>query len=139
MITLSNRLIACVGAIVYDRTGRLLLIRRGQQPGLGLWSLPGGRVEPGETEVQAVVRETVEETGVTVRPARLAGRVRIPAPSGGTYEIADYVCTLVGPDSIQAGTDAADARWVDARDYAQLPTVEGLTSALRTWGALPTR
>jgi ADP-ribose pyrophosphatase YjhB (NUDIX family) len=130
-------LIPCVGAIVYDQTGRLLLIRRGQEPGLGLWSLPGGRVEPGETENQAVIREVAEEAGVTVRPERLAGRVRLAAPSGGTYEIADYLCTLIGPTSVRAGADAVNARWVTARDYAQLSVVEGLTAALEQWNALP--
>lgn len=135
---MSNGLIPCVGAIVHDQTGCLLLIRRGQEPGLGRWSLPGGRVEPGETESQAVVREVIEETGVTVRPERLAGRIRLTAPSGGTYEIADYVCTLIGPASVRAGTEALDVRWVAARDYAQLSVINGLTSALGRWNVLPT-
>ena len=50
-------LVQCVGAIVTDATGRLLLIQRGHDPGAGLWSVPGGRVEPGETDEQAVLRE----------------------------------------------------------------------------------
>ncbi|MBA2553039.1 MAG: NUDIX domain-containing protein, partial [Geodermatophilaceae bacterium] len=56
--------IPCVGAIVYDEAGRLLLIRRGQPPHAGSWSLPGGRIEAGETPRQAVVREAAEETGL---------------------------------------------------------------------------
>ncbi len=70
--------IPCVGAIVRDEAGRLLLIQRGHDPGAGLWSLPGGRIEPGETDEQALVREMREETGLTVRPGPLAGAVSRP-------------------------------------------------------------
>jgi 8-oxo-dGTP diphosphatase len=134
---MSNDLVACVGAIVYDRTGRLLLIRRGQEPGRGLWSLPGGHVEPGETDHQAVLREVAEETGLVVQPGRLVGRVRRTAPSGAIYEIAEYACEVVGTASLTPGTDADDARWVDAGGYARLSVVDGLTKALDGWGALP--
>nr|WP_245645329.1 NUDIX domain-containing protein [Pseudonocardia acaciae] len=124
---------------MHDRSGRLLLIRRGQPPGQGLWSLPGGRVEPGESDHQAVVREIEEETGLRVRPGRLLGTVRRPAPSGATYVIADYACELVGPDRPTGGSDADEARWVDEADYYTLPLVAGLTEALIDWGALPAR
>jgi 8-oxo-dGTP diphosphatase len=134
---MSKETVPCVGAVVYDRSGRLLLIRRGQPPGQGLWSLPGGRVEPGETDHQAVVREVAEETGLRVRPGRLLGTVLRAAPSGATYLIADYACELIGSDRASSGTDADDARWVDAADYAELPLVAGLTEALADWGALP--
>jgi 8-oxo-dGTP diphosphatase len=137
----ATRAIPCVGALVYDRRGRLLLIRRGQEPGKGLWSLPGGRVEPGETDHDAVVREVAEETGLRVRPGRLVGRVARPGPSGVRYEIADYACMVSDPDGSEtpaAGTDATDARWVSAAEYAALPVVAGLTETLAEWGALPT-
>ena len=57
--------VAAVGAIAI-RDGALLLIRRGHAPSRGRWSLPGGRVEPGETAEQALVREVAEETGLVV-------------------------------------------------------------------------
>jgi 8-oxo-dGTP diphosphatase len=129
--------IACVGALVYDRRGRLLLIRRAHEPGRGLWSIPGGRVEPGETDHQALIREVAEETGLRVRPDRFVGRVARPAPSGAVYDIADYACELDGPQTPVPDTDAEDARWVTAADYAQLPVVPGLTETLARWGALP--
>jgi 8-oxo-dGTP diphosphatase len=137
MATESDHKIACVGAVIHDRRGRLLLIRRGQEPGRGLWSVPGGRVEPGETDHEAVVREVEEETGLTVRPGRLVGRVSRAAPSGGVYDIADYACEVAGADVPRPGTDADDARWVTAADYAGLPLVHGLTEALTEWGQLP--
>ena len=137
MTTERDGKIACVGAVIHDHRGRLLLIRRGQEPGRGLWSLPGGRVEPGETDHEAVVREVAEETGLRVRPGRLVGRVSRAAPSGGVYDIADYACELAGPDLLRPGTDADDARWVTAADYAGLPLVYGMTEALTEWGQLP--
>ena len=123
--------VACVGGLVYDGDGRLLLIRRANEPGRGLWSIPGGRVEPGETDAEAVVREMVEETGLTVVPRVLVGHVR-----RGPYVIADYHCTVVGGD-LRAGDDASDARWCSAADLAELPLVDELLETLRGWGALP--
>ncbi|HEX4250214.1 MAG TPA: NUDIX domain-containing protein [Pseudonocardia sp.] len=130
-------MIACVGAVIHDDRGRLLLIRRGQEPGRGLWSLPGGRVEPGETDHEAVVREVAEETGLRVRPGRLVGRVSRAAPSGAVYDIADYECELAGDDVLRPDTDADDARWVTAADYAGLPLVYGMTEVLTEWNQLP--
>ena len=74
---MNDHVVFCVGAIVHDRVGRLLLIQRGREPGRGLWSLPGGRVEPGESEHEAIEREMAEETGLRVRVVRLVGRVQI--------------------------------------------------------------
>ena len=137
MVTEGNDKIACVGAVIHDHRGRLLLIRRGQEPGRGLWSLPGGRVEPGETDHEAVIREVAEETGLRVRPGRLVGRVSRAAPAGGVYDIADYACEVAGDEVPTPGTDADDARWVTAADYAELPLVYGMTDALTEWDQLP--
>jgi ADP-ribose pyrophosphatase YjhB (NUDIX family) len=71
-----------VGAVIKDDQGRLLLIKRGHEPGAGLWSLPGGRIEPGETDAEALVREMREETGLTVQAGALLGSVRRPVPGG---------------------------------------------------------
>ncbi len=128
--------VPCVGAIVRDNAGRLLLIRRARQPAAGLWSLPGGRVEAGESDAAAVVREVHEETGLVVAVGALAGRVSLPGLDGAIVDIADYVCTVRGGDLV-AGDDAADARWVTAAELAALPTTDGLVEALTSWGALP--
>ena len=123
--------IPCVGALVYDPDGRLLLVQRGNEPGRGLWSVPGGRVEPGEDDAAAVVREVAEETGLVVEPGPLVGRVQ-----RGPYAIADYRCRLVGGE-LRAGDDALDARWCDAAALAALPLVDLLVETLSGWGALP--
>lgn len=123
--------VPCVGGLTYDPEGRLLLIQRAHEPGRGLWSLPGGRVEPGEDDAAALVREMAEETGLVVLPGQLVGRVR-----RGRYLIADYRCTVVG-GSLRAGDDALDARWCDAAALAELPLVDLLAETLAAWHALP--
>jgi 8-oxo-dGTP diphosphatase len=127
--------IRCVGAVVFDGAGRLLLVRRGRPPQRGRWSLPGGRVEPGESDQQAVVRELGEETGLAVRVVGEVGRVRRAAPGGGVYDIRDYRCRVAGGELL-AGDDAAEARWVDRAELAGLELSDGLLEALTDWGVL---
>jgi len=132
---MSGSPIPCVGAVITDERGRLLLIRRGHDPGAGLWSLPGGRVEPGETDAEALVREMREETGLVVQAGRLLGSVRRPYRDGDVIDIRDYVATVIG-GTLNAGDDAADIRWVDEEDLARLPVTEGLAEILTSWGVL---
>ncbi|WP_254790473.1 NUDIX hydrolase [Blastococcus tunisiensis] len=129
--------VPCVGAVVLDGAGRLLLVRRGHAPHAGLWSLPGGRVEPGETLEQAVRREVREETGVDVAAGPVAGRLRIPA-GPVVYDVVDLVCTL-DPAAQQpvAGDDATDVVLADAATLDRLACTPGLAETLRTWGVLP--
>lgn len=128
--------VRCVGAIVQDASGRLLVIRRGRPPGQGSWSLPGGRVEPGESDAAAVVRELAEETGLRVTPGELVGAVERPGPGGVTYEIRDYRATVTG-GALRAGDDADEARWVTPDDLRALPTSAGLIDVLTAWNVLP--
>jgi 8-oxo-dGTP diphosphatase len=129
--------VPCVGAVVHDDRGRLLVIRRGHAPSAGLWSVPGGRVEPGEDEVAAVVREVAEETGLRVRPDRVLGRVRIDG-DGVVFTVTDWACTLLDPAQRPvAGDDAADVAFVDAAGLGALDVAPGVVAALTGWGVLP--
>jgi len=129
--------VACVGAVVRDDAGRLLLIRRGQEPSRGLWSLPGGRVEPGETHEQAVVREVREETGLDVHVGPQVGRIRIPA-GAVVYDVIDFGCTPADPGARPvAGDDADDVTWADATALGGLACTPRLLETLREWGVLP--
>lgn len=116
-----------VGGVVIDR-GRVLLVRRGQAPLKGEWSIPGGLVEVGESLKQAVEREIKEETGLRVRPVGVLGvfeRV-IPAKAHRGlqgrvryhYVLVDFLCELrrstragSARDELQPLTDVTDARW----------------------------
>ena len=128
--------VRCVGAIVHDADGRLLVIQRGHPPGEGLWSLPGGRAEPGESDAAAVVRELAEETGLRVEPGPLVGSVARAGPDGVTYDIHDYAATVTGGE-LRAGDDAREARWVAGDELRRLPTTAGLIETLSGWGVLP--
>jgi ADP-ribose pyrophosphatase YjhB (NUDIX family) len=122
--------IPCAGAVVRDGRGRLLLVLRAHPPAQGTWSLPGGRVEAGETGRQAAEREVWEETGLRVIAGALLGTVTL-----GSYEVEDYLAEAIGGD-LAAGSDAADARWVAAEEVDALPLSPGLAATLRGWGVL---
>jgi mutator protein MutT len=124
--------IPCVGAILTDGE-QILLIRRGHEPEVGRWSIPGGRVEPGETDQQALVREVREETGLEVTAGPLVGAVHRAAPGGRVLVIRDYMASITG-GTLAAGDDADDARWFSVHELHSLPLSTGLLEALNDWG-----
>ena len=133
-------LIPCVGAIVLNDADELLVIQRGQEPAAGCWTLPGGRIEPGESAEEAVVREVLEETGLVVTVIREVGSLSLPAPGVGTYVIRDFLCGLPAPANLQApraGDDAAAAQFMSLPELQTVATTSGLLEILRSWGVLP--
>lgn len=123
-----------VGAIVIDR-GQLLLVRRGRGPGRGLWSVPGGRVEPGEPMTTAVEREVLEETALQVVCGPFVGWVeRIGADHH--FLIMDFRADLAGSRMARAGDDASEVAWVDLGEVADVDLVDGLLSFLTEHGVV---
>ena len=123
-----------------DGDGRVLLVRRGQEPAIGTWSIPGGRVEQGEDDATATAREVLEETGLVVRVAEHVGTVERDAPDGSVYLIQDYRCHLVAdadPAAVVAGDDAADVGWFSSEEIGALDCAPGLVEALTEWRVLP--
>jgi ADP-ribose pyrophosphatase YjhB (NUDIX family) len=106
------------GAVVRD--GRLLMVRRASRRGRGNWQLPGGYVEPDETIEQAVVREVLEEAGVTAEVEGVVGlRNRYDPESGNGV----YIILALRPIE---GEPNADAREVDQAGYFSLTEIQNL-------------
>ncbi|MBV9659801.1 MAG: NUDIX domain-containing protein [Acidimicrobiales bacterium] len=126
----------CVGAVaVFD--DRILLVRRGRMPGLGTWSVPGGRVEPGETLAEAVVRELREETGLSAVCDSLIGWAERIGPDHH-FVILDFGVTVLDASDPVAGDDADEARWVALEEVAALALADGLAEFLHDHGILET-
>ncbi len=124
----------CVGAVaVLDES--ILLIRRGRGPAQGTWSVPGGRVEVGETLAEAVVRELQEETGLSGVCESLLGWAEL-IDEDHHYVILDFTVTVLDADDPVAGDDAAEARWVPLFEVAELRLADGLAEFLHDHGIL---
>lgn len=123
-----NRPEICVGAVVVDED-RLLMIRRGHGPGAGEWSIPGGRVERGETLIEALVREVFEETHIEVVVDHFIGFAE-SITDEFHFVFMDYAATALDAEVIAAGDDAAEAAWVLLADVVELNLVDGLAEFL---------
>jgi 8-oxo-dGTP diphosphatase len=126
----------CAGGIIFDSNRRLLIVRRLNPPSAGKWSIPGGKSLIGEAPQETCVREVREETGLDVSVLTLAGRVVRDGPPGIQFDIADYVCAVIG-GVLRPGDDAGEARWVTRAQFDELDLAPGLYDALASWNALP--
>jgi mutator protein MutT len=116
-----------VGAVIVDGRGRVLLIRRGQEPMKGRWSVPGGLLELGETLAEGLRREVREETGLEVEPGdliELLDRIQREGPRVRYhYVIADCLCRRLAGEA-RAASDAAEVRWVQRSEWASHSALE---------------
>jgi 8-oxo-dGTP diphosphatase len=123
-----------VGAVIIEN-GSAVLIKRGKEPLLGEWSIPGGMLELGETLRQGAEREALEETGLVVRATELLGvfdRV-VPDAEGKIvyhYVLIDFLCERVSGE-LSAGADAADARWFTPGEISDLPLAEDTAGVIQ--------
>ncbi len=109
--------------------GRLLLVQRGGPPEEGRWSLPGGRVEQGETLRRAAEREVLEETGLDVHAGKFVGWAE-RIGEGHHFVILDFVVEVTG-GTLRAGGDAVDVAWVALEELAARDLVTGLEAFLQ--------
>ncbi|HEY85844.1 MAG TPA: NUDIX hydrolase [Chloroflexi bacterium] len=120
---------AAVGALVLNK-GRVLLVKRETAPSKGLWAIPGGKIELGETMDQAVEREILEETGLIIRAGHIIHIFdNIVHNSNGDiqfhYIIVDFLAHPLNPEAkLTPGDDAADARWVALDELDSLSVTE---------------
>jgi 8-oxo-dGTP diphosphatase len=129
-----------IGGIVLDGAGRVLLIRRGQPPSKGLWSLPGGKQEAGETMQAACRREMREETGLEIEVGPIAAVVERQL-EGFHYVIVDFLASLSpNQDNFpRAGDDVTDVRWVALAELGHFPLVDGLERVIHAADAMRRR
>ena len=128
-----ENVVLAASAVVTDRAGRVLLVKRGKEPQKGRWSVPGGSVEPGETLEEAAAREVLEETGLQVNIGAELWILTTPTGDGRLYEIHDFAATVVG-GVLTAGDDADDARWFHVQELDDVPLTVDLLSYLRRAG-----
>lgn len=124
-----------VSAAIF-RDGRVLIVRRAQSPAYGLYTLPGGAVELGETLEQAVVREAREETGLEIEPLQLAGyRQLITRDAAGKIErhfvILPFAARWIAGE-VSLNEELAEARWLLADELSGLKATEGLAQIVAT-------
>lgn len=122
-------------SVVIVDNGAILLVRRGHEPQLGRWSVPGGRVEQGETLAEAAQREAYEETGLEVRVGDELWSLTI-ADGDRMFEVHDFAATVTG-GTLRAGDDAADVRWIPFDELDQWPLTDGLMGYLTRGGIVP--
>ena len=128
--------VLAASAVITDPDGRVLLVQRGRDPQRGRWSVPGGRVEPGESLEHAAAREALEETGLDVDPGRELWIARVPAGEALEYEVHGFAATVTG-GVLGHGDDADDARWVAPDELHSLKLTIHLLDRLRDAGIVP--
>jgi 8-oxo-dGTP diphosphatase len=135
-VALRPRPETCVGAIAVDNH-RLLMVRRGRGAAAGTWSIPGGRVEGGETLAEAVLRELREETGLDAMCGDVVGWVE-RIDDEHHFVIFDFEVTVLTDARPLAGDDAAEAAWIDLAEVSDLYLADGLAEFLHDHGILTT-
>jgi len=136
-----ERPVVGIGGVIVDQ-GRTLLIRRGSEPLLGEWSIPGGTLELGESLQEGVVRELLEETGIQVRVLELIEVFdRIFLEDGATgaaaerkprfhFVIADYLCERLSGEP-RAGSDVTDVAFASEEELARFHLTKTATRVLK--------
>jgi ADP-ribose pyrophosphatase YjhB (NUDIX family) len=127
-------------SIAVFREGRVLLAQRGKAPALGLWSLPGGRIEAGERMAEAVLRELAEEVGVSAEIVGFIDHVEhIEYSPDGTLRAHAVICAFAGrwlAGEPQLSDEATGLRWVDPLQPGDLPMTRGLPAILAKAAAI---
>ncbi|MYT25078.1 NUDIX domain-containing protein [Streptomyces sp. SID7760] len=134
----ANSLVPAASAVVVDGDGRVLLQRRTDN---GMWALPGGRMELGESVGQCAIRETLEETGVTVEIVGIVGTYTDPghvfAYDDGEVRQEFSICLLARPTggTLRVSDESSEVAWFRPEEVAGLPMVPAVRKRLDDWRA----
>ncbi|MGM0784181.1 MAG: NUDIX domain-containing protein [Pseudomonadota bacterium] len=131
-----SRTIRAACAVIQRDDGAILMVKRLHPPEAGLWSVPGGKVEPGESLRAAAAREAFEETGLHVNVGRRLWTAQLALDDDVVYELHDFAATAAG-GALRAGDDAAEVRWVPAGQIHRLPLAAELLDHLCAAGLAP--
>lgn len=130
--------IPAIAAIIL-RGDEILLIKRGAEPNIGKWSVPGGSIELGETLEEAVRREVREEIGLEIKVGKLAGVSDLIVKESGAiafhYVLIDYFATVESGEPI-AASDAVDCRWERLDKISECDVTPSLLDRLRENGLI---
>jgi acetyl-CoA carboxylase carboxyl transferase subunit beta len=110
---------------------KVLLVRRMRAPSAGMWSLPGGKIEGGESPREAARRELKEETGIEADVEGVLDRVAVAAPGDRTYRLTVFYGRLTG-GVLRPGGDAETAEWVHLDEVEARPMTEGTVELIWT-------
>ena len=111
-----------VGAVIF-KDESVLMVKRSNHPAKGMWAMPGGKIHPGETMRQALIREIKEETGLDIEVGEIVyvfDVIERDDTDGISfhYVIIDFLCEMKG-GQLKAGDDAADVRWISKMDLKE--------------------
>lgn len=120
-----------VGGIVFNDKGQVLMIQRNQPPAMGLWSVPGGKLEAGESLADTCKREIKEETGLDVAVKNIVAVVERRIESFH-YVVIDFLACLVGDENTMpvAQSDVAEAKWIGLENIEEYHLVDGLAEII---------
>ncbi|AUW93681.1 MAG: NUDIX hydrolase [Sulfobacillus thermosulfidooxidans] len=114
-----------VAAAILNHQGELLIVQRGHPPEQGLWALPGGRVEWGESLAGALCREISEEVHLHIAPGPLLHVAEIVTPTVH-FIVLDYAATVIGQESLRPDSDALSACWISPQDIGSRDWAAGM-------------
>jgi len=126
--------IVAVAALIYNKRGEILLVRRRAEPGKGLWSIPGGAVETGEKLIDALKREVLEETGLDIKPIDIIDIFEVIKRDEYNrikyhYIIIDYIAEALSRD-LNPSTDVSDAVWIKIDEVTKYKITKSLQKML---------
>ncbi len=124
-----------IAVAIIEKKGKLLMVQEAEEEIRGLWNVPAGHIDSGETPIDAVVREAKEETGFDVKPVSLAQIQSYKHISGRTSLRFNFYCEIIGGEIKNADSEIQDVRWLSKEELEELKIGKKLRSR-KTWWSI---